>query len=95
MKLVAVRLGRKQKRGQDGLVDLFGGPAAHSVAAVEEHFQETDEAGVMYFDTGIADRTDGNRQSQSLEQREVHMDVKAQRLKAGETVRDPCKSYIR
>jgi len=84
----AVRLGGKLKGGQDGLVDLFGGPTTHRVAAVQEHLQQADDAGVMDFDAGIADRTDGNRQGQALQQREVHMDIEALSLEAGETVRD-------
>jgi hypothetical protein len=44
------------------------------------------------LDSGISDRTDGDRQSDSLQQRKVHVDVKGLRLKAGEAVCDDLKS---
>ena len=46
----------------------------------------------MDLDSGIADRTDGDRQSDSLQQGKVHVDVEALRLKAGEAVCDGLKS---
>ena len=47
-------------------MNLLGGPAAHRVAAVEEHLQEPDDPGIVDFDSGVADRTDGDWQSQTL-----------------------------
>jgi len=34
-----VGLGRKLKSGEDGLVDLFGGPAADGIAAMEQNLE--------------------------------------------------------
>jgi hypothetical protein len=40
MELVeAVGVGGKLKAGENGLVDLFGGPAADGITATEENFQ--------------------------------------------------------
>ena len=46
-----VRVDRVLKRGQDGLVDLLGGPAAERVAAVQENLQQTNEPSVVDFDS--------------------------------------------
>src|SRR6266581_8158153 len=50
-----VGAGGKLEGGEYGLVDLFGGPAANGIAAVQQHFQQADDAGVMDFDSGITD----------------------------------------
>jgi hypothetical protein len=71
-----------------GLVDLFSGPAADGVAAVQQDFQQPNDAGVMDFDAGIANRTDGDGKGDFLQQGKVHMHVEALRLEGGETVRD-------
>jgi len=58
-------------------MNLFCGPAADRVADVQEHLQQADDAGVMEFDFGIADRTDSHGQSQPLQQGKVHRDMEA------------------
>src|SRR5664279_1943385 len=72
---------------------MLGGPAADSVATVHEHLREPDYPRVMDLDAGIPHRSDGDRQGQPLEQREVHMDVEALRLKAGKAVGDDLESF--
>src|SRR5580658_9655027 len=47
----------------------------------------------MDFDAGITNRTDGDRQSDPLQQGKVHMDVEAPRLEIGETVGDGLESF--
>ena len=89
----AVGFGRKLEGGEDGLVNLLGGPAADGSAAVQEHLQQADDPGVVDFDAGIADRTDGDGQGQSLQQRKIHVHVEALRLEAGEAVRDGLESF--
>jgi hypothetical protein len=59
------------ERGEDGLVDLSGGPAADVTAAVQEHLEEADDAWVVDLDAGIANRADGDGQGEALQQREV------------------------
>src|SRR5580693_4164247 len=65
------------------MVDLLGGPAADMTAAMQEDFEQADDAGVVDLDAGIADRADGDRQGEALQQRKVDMDVEPLRLKAG------------
>jgi hypothetical protein len=57
--------------GEDGVAD----PALPSSRRDEwppgqEDFEEADDAGLVDLDAGIANRTDGDRQGQGLEQRE-------------------------
>ena len=42
----------------------------------------------MDFDPGIADRADGDRQGEALQQREVDVDVEPLRLEAGKAIGD-------
>src|SRR5712672_4270689 len=52
-------------------------------AAMQEDFEQADDAGVVDLDPGIADRADGDRQGEALQQRKVDVDVEPLRLKAG------------
>ena len=70
--------------GEDGAVDLLGGPAADMTAAMQEDFKEADDARVVDLDAGIADRADGDRQGEALQEREVDVDVEPLRLETGE-----------
>ena len=55
-----VVLGRKIERGENGLVDLLGGPSAHGGAPVQENLQQADYTDILEADAGIADRADGD-----------------------------------
>ena len=46
------------ERGDDCFVDLPGGPAPDRTAVMQENLQEPDDACVVEFDAGIADRAD-------------------------------------
>ena len=70
--------------GEDGVVDLLGRPAADVAAAMEQHFEQTDDARVVDLDPGIADRANGDRQGEALQQRKVDVDVEPLRLETGE-----------
>ena len=72
------------KGGDDGTVDLLGVPAAELTAAMQEDFEQADDAGVVNLDAGIADRADGDRKGEALQQREVDMDIEPLRLEIGE-----------
>ena len=65
------------------MVDLLGGPAADMTAAMQEDFEQADDAEVVDLDPGIADRADGDRQGEALQQRKVDMDIEPLRLEAG------------
>ena len=54
----AVGIGGEVEAGEDGVVDLLGGPAANLSAAVQEDFEKADEACVVDLDPGIADRAE-------------------------------------
>ena len=41
---------------QDGLVDFLRGPTAELGAAMQQDFEEADDAGVLDFNAGISDR---------------------------------------
>src|SRR6201998_4070989 len=56
--------------GEDGVVDLLGGPAADLTTAVQEDLEEADDTGVVDLDPGIADRADRDWKAEALEQRE-------------------------
>ena len=49
----------------------------------------------MDFDAGIADRADGDGESDPLKQRKVHVHVEALRLKVGEAVGNGLKLFLR
>ena len=65
-------------------MDLLCRPASEMTAAVQEDFEQADDAGVVDLDAGIANRTNSDRQGQALEQREVDMDIEPLGLEAGE-----------
>src|SRR5215469_809206 len=73
-------------------MNLLGGPAAHRITAVQQHLQKPDHPGVLDFDAGMPHPADGDRQSQPLEQREVHMNIEALRLEPGKAVGDDLES---
>ena len=57
---------RESEGGQDGLVDVLGRPTADVCAAVQEHFHQLDDAGVVDLDAGVTHRADGDRQGDAL-----------------------------
>jgi hypothetical protein len=57
----AVGLLGEIKGGEDGAMDLAGGPAADLRAAMEENLEQTDDARLMDFEAGIADGADSDR----------------------------------
>src|SRR5262245_5537479 len=73
---------------EDGVVDLLGRPAADVSSAMQQDFEEADDAGVVDFNAGIAHGTDGDRQGDPLQQREVSVDVEPLRLETGEATGD-------
>src|SRR5689334_3812365 len=68
------------------MVDLLGGPAADMSAAMQEDFEQADNAGVVDLDAGIAHRADGDWQGEALQQRKVDMDIEPLRLEAGKAI---------
>ena len=60
--------------GEDGVVDVLGGPAADLITAVQEDLEEADDAGLVDLDPRIADRADGDWKAEAREQRKVDVD---------------------
>src|SRR6266478_4149058 len=82
-----VVFGGKLESGEDGLVDLAGTPSTELGAAVEQDFHKAEHAGVLNNagDFGVS-RRDG--QSQTLEQREVNVDVQSLGLEFSKPIGD-------
>ena len=64
------------------MMDLLGGPAADVAATMQEDFEQADDARIMELDAGIADRADCDGEGETLQQREVNMNVEPLRLEA-------------
>jgi hypothetical protein len=74
--------------GQDGVVDLPGSPTADRRAAVEQDLHEPDHACVVNLDAGKPGSSYRDRQRQTLQERELDVDVQALCLERGEAVGD-------
>src|SRR5437899_11648252 len=74
--------------GEDGVVDLLGGPAADLTTAVQEDFEEADDTGLVDLDPGIGDGADRDGKAEALQQRQVDVDVKPLSLETGEAAGD-------
>ena len=88
----AVGVGGEFESSEYGLVNLFGRPAADSGATMQEYFHQADDPWFMDLDSGITDGANGHRQCQSLQQREIHMDVEPLGLAIGETIGNDLES---
>ena len=73
---------------EDSLVDLLGGPATDVSAAMQQDFEQANDAHVVDFDSRIAHGADGDRQGDPLQQREVDVNVEPLCLEAGEAAGD-------
>jgi hypothetical protein len=79
----AVRTVGEVKAGENGTVDLFSsGPAAEMTSAVQEDFEEADDARIVDLDPRISDRADTDRKGETLQQREVDMNIEPLAWKA-------------
>ena len=62
----AVRFIGEVEGGEDGLVDLLGGPTADVSAAVQQDLEQADDAHVVDFDSRISNRADGDGERDAL-----------------------------
>ena len=69
-------------------MNVPGSPGAEAVAAMQQNFEQPDDASLMDLNTGVVDRADGDRQADALQQRKVHVNVQPLGLESGETIRD-------
>ena len=65
----------KLETPKNNLVNVPGSPAAEAVAAMEQNFEQPGDASLMDLDTGVVNRADSERQGDTLQQREVYVDV--------------------
>ena len=72
--------------GEDGAMDLAGCPAADLRAAMQENLEQAHDARLVDLEAGVADRADGDRAREALEEREVDVDVEPFGLITGEAV---------
>ncbi len=87
-----VGFGAELEGGEEGLVDLAGGPSAPLGAAVEQDFHKTEHAGVLDLDAGDFGVARGDGKSQRLEQREIDGNMQGLGPELGETVGDHSQS---
>jgi len=62
----AVNFVGEMEGGDDGLMDLLGGPTADMSSAVQKNLEQADDAYVMDFDSRISNRADGDRERDAL-----------------------------
>src|ERR1700724_3464699 len=81
-----VVFGGELEGGEDGFMDWAGAPSAQLGTTVEQDFHQAEHTGVLDLNAGDfgVSRRDG--QSQTLEQREVNVDVQCLGLELSETV---------
>jgi hypothetical protein len=58
---------------KNNLANVSGSPAAEAVTAMEQNFEQPDDASLMDLDTGVVNRADSERQGDTLQQREVYV----------------------
>ena len=83
-----VAVGGEAEGSEEGVVNVFGSPATHRGAAVQQNLHEADHAGVVDFDAGELRGPNGDGQSQALQKRKVDVNIETLSLEASETVRD-------
>src|SRR5712692_6882480 len=81
-----VVFGGELEGGEDGFMDLAGAPSAQLGTTVEQDFHQAEHTGVLDLNAGDFGVSRRNGQSQTLEQREVNVDVQSLGLELSETV---------
>ena len=84
----AIALFREIEGGEDGMMDLPGGPAAELGATVREHLEQANDARFVDLEAGVADGTNRDRSGEPLQKRKVDVDVEPLGLVTGEAVGD-------
>ena len=73
---------------EDSQMDLFGGPASDVSSAMQQDFEQADDAGVVDFDAGITHGADRDRQRDPLQQWKVDVNVEPLGLEPGKPADD-------
>ena len=69
-------------------MEITSSPSGDTGAGMDEHFHEADQAGMVDFDSCNFGMAGKNREGQTLEQGEIHMDLESLSLEGGEAIRD-------
>lgn len=82
------RIGRglETKGFEKSLMEITSSPRGDTGAGMNEHFHEADQAGIVDFNSWDFGMAGDDGESQTLEQREIDVDLKGFRLKGGEAV---------
>ena len=83
-----IGLGLEVEGFEKGLMEMRGSPGGDGGTGVDKDLHQADQASVMDFDSGDLGLAGDDGESQTLEEREIDMDLESLRLKRGEAVRD-------
>ena len=67
-------------------MEVTSSPSGDAGAGMYKHFHEAEQAGIVDFDSCDFGPAGNDRESQTLEQRKIDVDLKGVRLKGGEAV---------
>jgi len=73
---------------EKGLMEVRGSPGGDTGSRMDEYFHEANQAGIVNFDACDFGMAGGDGESQTLEQREIDMDLESVSLEGCETVSD-------
>ena len=79
-----VLLGAQSEGLQKGLINLARTPAGERRPAMQEHFHQAEDAGIVNLDAGDSALPPGEGKGQALEEGEVDRDVEGLGLKGGD-----------
>lgn len=68
------------------LMEITRSPRGDAGTGMDEHLHETDQAGIVDFDSWDFGMAGDDRESQTLEEGEIHMDLEGLSLKGSEPV---------
>jgi len=78
--------GLEAKGFEKGLMEVMSSPRGDAGSGMNEDFHEADDTGVVDFDSWDFSMAGNDGEGQTLEQREIHMDLESVSFKGGETV---------
>src|SRR5215470_3457665 len=81
-----VSAGGQTEGRQDGLMNLGTAPSVELWACMEQKLHETDHPDIVNLDAGNCSLAGPDRQSHSLKQRKVHVNVERLRFETGKAV---------
>ena len=83
-----IGMGLKPEGFEKSLMEIISSPRGDAGAGMDQYLHEADQAGIVDFDSCDFGMAGDDRESQTLEEGEIHMDLEGMSLKGGETVGD-------